>query len=224
MTEVLYSAPRSTLSAVTDALRAEILRGVYKGGDRLRQDAIASQFKVSQSITREAFTQLAAEGLLVSEPRRGVFVPRLTADEAEEISALRSLVEPQALVWAWANMDDAVFERASRVLEEIDMEGDPTRLIELNNRFHMCLYEPSGKLKTLDLITSLRRNFERYLRFTWQSTEHISQSQDEHRALLALCRSGDKKGAERFLRQHIQATGKLLVSKLRQQHDAMNGE
>jgi DNA-binding GntR family transcriptional regulator len=205
---------RSASAIVTDALRERILHGALPGGERLRQDAIATRFGVSQMIVREAFRQLVTEGFLKAEPRRGVSVAHLTADEAQEMTELRSLVEAKALEWAIPRMSKTDLEKATRILAELDRAKSTDRIITLNARFHEALYAPAGKERTLAMVANLRMNFERYLRFTWQETHHLDQSQKEHRQILDLCVAGDVEPACTLLRQHILATGRLLVEHL----------
>lgn len=205
---------RSASAIVTDALREGILHGTLPGGERLRQDAIATRFGVSQMIVREAFKQLAAEGFLRAEPRRGVSVAHLTADEAQEMTELRSVIEAKALEWAIPKMSKADLEKATRILAELDKAKSTDRIIALNARFHEALYAPARKDRTLAMVANLRMNFERYLRFTWQETHHLDQSQKEHRQILDLCIAGDVEGACTLLKQHILGTGKVLVERL----------
>jgi DNA-binding GntR family transcriptional regulator len=166
---------------VTGALREWILRGELPGGERLRQDAIATRFGVSQMIAREAFKQLVTEGFLKAEPRRGVSVAHLTADEAREMTEIRSLIESKALEWAIPQMSKADLETAARILGELDKARSTDRIISLNARSHEALYVPARKERTMTIIGNLRMNFERYLRFTWEETHHLDQSQREHR-------------------------------------------
>ena len=205
---------RSASAIVTDALREGILHGTLPGGERLRQDAIATRFGVSQMIVREAFKQLVTEGFLKAEPRRGVSVAHLTADEAQEMTELRSLIEAKALEWAIPKMSKADLEKATRILAELDKAKSTDRIIALNARFHEALYAPARKDRTLAMVANLRMNFERYLRFTWQETHHLDQSQKEHRQILDLCVARDVERACTLLRQHILGTGSLLVERL----------
>jgi DNA-binding GntR family transcriptional regulator len=205
---------RSASAIVTDALREGILHGTLPGGERLRQDAIATRFGVSQMIVREAFKQLVTEGFLKAEPRRGVSVAHLTADEAQEMTELRSLIEAKALEWAIPQMSKADLEKAARILAELDKAKSTDRIIALNARFHEALYAPARKDRTLAMVANLRMNFERYLRFTWQETHHLDQSQKEHRQILDLCVARDVERACTLLRQHILGTGSLLVERL----------
>jgi DNA-binding GntR family transcriptional regulator len=205
---------RSAAAVVTDELRAAILHNRVSGGERLRQDAIAIHYGVSQMIVREAFKQLAAEGFLKAEPRRGVSVAILSSEEAWEVSQLRALLECQALRWAIPNMLRADFVQCELVLDELDASDSVDAKILLNARFHALLYAPAKRTRTLELIDNLRMNFERYLRFTWAETHHLEQSQTEHRLILELCKMRDTERACDALRKHILATGDLLVDSL----------
>ncbi|MEN5082372.1 GntR family transcriptional regulator [Bosea sp. TWI1241] len=205
---------RSAAEIVADDLRAAILRNRLAGGERLRQDAIATQFGVSQMIVREAFKQLVGEGFLTAEPRRGVAVALMSRDEAWEISQLRAILECQALRWAIPNMVRADFLSAAEVLGELDVATTVDAKILLNGRFHQILYAPARRTRTLEMIETLRMNFERYLRYTWEQTHHLEQSQAEHRSILTLCEMRDVERACDLLRKHVLATGDLLVDSL----------
>lgn len=206
---------RSASVVVADALRERILRGSLPGGERLRQDAIASRFGVSQMIVREAFKQLVTEGFVKAEPRRGVSVARMTADEALEVTQLRSLIEAKALEWAIPQISKADLESAARILAQLDKAKSTDRIISLNAQFHETLYTPARKERTLSMIATLRLNFERYLRFTWEETHYLDQSQKEHREILDLCMARDSEGACALLKRHIQGTGALMVERLK---------
>jgi DNA-binding GntR family transcriptional regulator len=211
--EAAGNRPASVVVAA--ALREGILRGALPGGERLRQDAIASRFGVSQMIVREAFKQLVTEGFVKAEPRRGVSVARMTADEALEVTQLRSLIEAKALEWAIPQISKADLERAARILSQLDKAKSTDRIISLNAQFHETLYTPARKERTLSMIATLRLNFERYLRFTWEETHYLDQSQKEHREILDLCMARDSEGACALLKRHILGTGTLLVERLK---------
>ena len=201
-------------TAIAEQLRRDILHGLVVGGSRMRQDAVASRFGVSQNTAREAFRQLEAEGFLRSEPRRGVSVVPLTAGEAREITELRVLLEVQALNWALEAFDVARLGRAETILRQLDEARTVDAIIDLNAAFHRTLYEPAGRERALALIETLRLNFERYLRLTWQETEHHRRSQEQHRELLHACYRGDRARAGSLLHDHIWDTGKIMIENL----------
>jgi DNA-binding GntR family transcriptional regulator len=201
-------------AAIAVQLRDDILRGILAGGSRLRQDAVANRFGVSQNTAREAFRQLEAEGFLISEPRRGASVAPLSAAEAREITELRALIEVQALDWALSDHAADDFGPAQKILEQLDQAHDVDAIIALNAAFHRSLYEPAGRQRALALIETLRLNFERYLRLTWEETGHLPRSQQQHQEILRLCRLRDRTRATALLREHIWDTGQLLVERL----------
>lgn len=209
---MIENKPAATV--VADALRRAILNGEVAGGDRLRQDQVATEFGVSQMIVREAFKQLVSEGFLTLEPRRGVSVTLLDAADAWEMTQLRALIEAQALDWAIPKQTGDDLKAAQQILKELDSAKRTDDIILLNARFHEALYAPCGRARTIALIGSLRLNFERYLRFAWDRTGHRDQSQREHRELISLCRDKKVADATALLRQHILATGELLVKAL----------
>lgn len=200
---------------VADRLRGAILRGQVPEGGRLAQDRIATAYGVSQVIVREAFRDLVADGLLTTEPRRGVRVATLSAEEAEEITALRQAIEGQVLAWAIPKLTRTDIARAGAILDELDAATAVDRIIDLNRRFHAILYEPCGRARSLGMVETLRRNFARYLRFTWESTAHRPRSQSQHRQLLRLIAGGTVDPAVTHLRAHIGETGAVIAAALR---------
>jgi len=209
----LGNLPAYTL--VADRLRTAVLRGQVPAGERLAQDRIATEYGVSQVIVREAFRDLVSEGLLTAEPRRGVRVALLSPEEAEEITALRQAIEGQVLAWAVPKIARADIARAGGILEELDQAQTIDRIIELNRRFHAVLYEPCGRTRSLALVETLRRNFARYLRLTWESTQHRPRSQSQHRQMLKLIAAGKTAEASAHLRAHIGETGAVIAEALR---------
>jgi DNA-binding GntR family transcriptional regulator len=77
----------SITGQVYERLRDDLAHCVLPPGQRLRTNLLSGRFGVSLSVVREALTRLAAEGLVVADPRRGFSAASIsTAD-------LRSLTE-----------------------------------------------------------------------------------------------------------------------------------
>src|SRR5579862_8673241 len=79
-----------------DWVRARILSGVFQGGRLLSEGEVADAVGVSRTPVREAFLQLAAEGMLTLYPKRGALVVPVSADELREVLVARTLIEPWA--------------------------------------------------------------------------------------------------------------------------------
>ena len=78
------AAPRplqrtSTVDALADALRREILDGELPAGHRLRERELCETYGVARHSLRAALRALAADGLVRIEPHRGAHVDRSSA-------------------------------------------------------------------------------------------------------------------------------------------------
>src|ERR1051326_6945636 len=78
---------------VTERIRNAILAGRYKPGERLVEDRLAADFKVSRNPVREALRSLASEGLVAVTPRRGAAVAVFGAAEGREMIEVRAMLE-----------------------------------------------------------------------------------------------------------------------------------
>ena len=70
---------------------AEAIRtGRIQPGERLRQETLARQLEMSPRPVREALAKLVAEGRAVHDPRKGVRVVTIPAEEFVEIYRMRA--------------------------------------------------------------------------------------------------------------------------------------
>ncbi len=75
----------TTKEEVTRRLRDQIASGDLAPGEKLNLKVISESFGISMTPVREAFEQLAAEGLLKADAFKGARVASLSAEEYQEI-------------------------------------------------------------------------------------------------------------------------------------------
>jgi DNA-binding GntR family transcriptional regulator len=95
------AAPRplhrmSTVDALAEALRHDILDGGLAPGARLKELELCATYRVARHSLRAALRVLAAEGLVTIEPHRGAHVAELTADDVRWLYELRAALEIEA--------------------------------------------------------------------------------------------------------------------------------
>src|SRR5215510_14406952 len=78
---------------IFDVLHEKIISGVYKPGDWLRQDDIATQLGVSMTPVREALDLLVSAGLAERVPYRGVRVREMSTRDVVEAYGMRLVLE-----------------------------------------------------------------------------------------------------------------------------------
>ncbi|MER6979773.1 GntR family transcriptional regulator, partial [Streptomyces carpinensis] len=89
--------PRQLLSDhVYTLLRDWIVSGQLVPGQRLVESEIARGFGTSQAPPREAIKRLAYEGLVISQPRRGTYVARISERQAQDVRDIRVMFEEYA--------------------------------------------------------------------------------------------------------------------------------
>ena len=86
----------TTVDALADALRREILDGALPAGSRLRERELCEAYGVARHSLRAALRSLAADGLVRIEPHRGARVAQLSADDVRWLYALRAALELEA--------------------------------------------------------------------------------------------------------------------------------
>ena len=87
---------RSTTALICDQLRTAITTGALEAGAQLSDAALAAQSGVPRGPLREAMQRLVQEGLLRSEPHRGLFVKELDEEEVRDLYTARIAVESAA--------------------------------------------------------------------------------------------------------------------------------
>lgn len=200
----------STVEQVHRWVLDGMLRGDLQPGEWLRQDELARRIGVSKIPVREALHRLAAGGLLTFERNRGVRVPVLTAEDAEEVYALRLALEPVLLARAIPALSIVDLAAAEYALTG----NDP--LTAANWAFHRALYRPSGWSRGMAQVEVLFAAVAPYVLLYTQGLAGGGRSADEHKQLLAACRSGDIDEAESTLSAHLAGAADTLVRRLRQ--------
>lgn len=214
---------QTVTGAAVAELRRRILSGSVAAGDALRQDALAKEFGISRIPIREAFHQLAAEGLVTLHPHRGAVVTALSALDIAELFDLRAMLEPDLIRRAVPRLDESDFARAETILAEYTAaiaRGDLEAYGELNREYHLSLYRASGRNQTLELVRMLLANTDRYTRVQLAMSDGATtRAKREHAALLELCRAGDAEGAARLTLDHVLAVRHDLLQLLQPDED-----
>ena len=198
--------PRATFaSMVTERLRDSIVNGALEPGSQLSEVDLAHSFGVSRGPVREAIQRLVQEGLLHSEPHRGVFVPVLTdADVADvylaraavESAALRVLISSAASRGSYEILDKYVWE-----METAASRGDWEAVGSFDLEFHTALVASSGSPRLERMFTTLISETRLCLAALTgaEARHHLAP---EHRKICDAIRDGDIERALAALEKH----------------------
>lgn len=199
-------------SQVVDLLRQWILTGHLRGGQHVRQEAIAEELGVSRVPVREALLMLEAEGLITRKKYKGAFVAEISLSEVQETYLLRDLLESFLFGKALPHITENHLRRAENIIRQSMESITSDEWMQLNIDFHMTLYEPSELTLTMQMLKGLLQRTDRYFRLQQAispSLQHASRYQ--HQRLIDIIRTGDHEAALKALHEHIQGNADEVI-------------
>ncbi|MFT4013828.1 MAG: GntR family transcriptional regulator [Paracoccus sp. (in: a-proteobacteria)] len=203
----MSSAKSEPLAArISRELADRIISGRIEAGAHLRQDHIAEEFGASHVPVREAFRRLESQGLVQSEPRRGVRVAEFSMEEVREVAEMRAALEVLALRQAAPHLTKAILDEAEEATRAGDQARDVHAWEEANRRFHRLILQPCGMPRLLRTIDDLHASSARFLFSGWRA-EWDTPTDRDHRAILTALRAGDTASASALLARHVQWIG-----------------
>lgn len=214
-------SPASTLPRMLyEQLRGGILLGTLQAGQVLRQEELAKRFNVSRVPLREALSQLEADGLIESRPRRGYAVTVLDPSDIVEVFDLRMVIEEHAGRIAAMTRTDADIAAAEHLIAQMD-RLDPeaadyrSQWTLLNYEFHLRIIESTRRKRLCRIAGTLRSTVEPYVSMEIDLTGDAESAAREHREMLEALRAGDADGLAELSRQHVESTSRRLLRGLR---------
>jgi DNA-binding GntR family transcriptional regulator len=220
-TNPVAAIPRQSLaSAVTDKLREKIISGQLKEGERLLQDALADEFRVSKIPVREAFSHLEAEGLIKIVANHGAVVSALSSSEIEQMFEARAVLECFILRHAIPNFTETDFQIAYLNLDEyerlVQAEPDASRWGDWNWEFHSLFYRRANRPVAMSILKTLNTNCNRYYQMVLLLSGKIHYTSKTHRTLVDVFRSRDPELACDALWQHLMNAAKIVADFIEQ--------
>lgn len=195
---------------VLGGVREAILRSVLQPGARLRQEVLADIFGTSRIPVREALRALEYEGLVRSEPHRGFTVTSLDADDVAEVYELRILLEAEAIRLALPLLTNEDLDELNDLFERMNAD-DPDEQLAAREHFYLRLFAVSGRPRLVSLITRLRQEVARALR--WPT---IQYSPSHHSEFFDAIKAGDASAAADHLADHYRRVAALIRRYLRE--------
>lgn len=152
---------RATLSSqIAERLRADVLSGVLPANAQLNEKELAHSFGVSRGPLREAMQGLTQEGLLRSEPHRGVFVTELSEVDLRDVFFVRAALEAAAVQRiVTLRQRKAVASQLTQISKRMDRAVRSRRWKdggELDLQFHRTLVDAAGSKRLSRTYTTVQ--------------------------------------------------------------------
>ncbi|MCJ9751703.1 GntR family transcriptional regulator [Neorhizobium sp. BETTINA12A] len=200
---------KSLRDHVYGLVRDAILAGRLKGGEKLNERHLASQLGISTTPLKEALRVLEAEGLVRSEPRRGIYIT-FNAGQAEEMMLARAALESMIARQAAKRVTDEDIALMRELIVEMraGLETvDVLQFIALNERFHNAIHEASGcgYLRRLQGGQNIYTHAARLSVLSEERERFLAV--EEHQAIANAIAAREPDLAERLMRDHVIRSG-----------------
>ncbi len=197
-------------SKVYNAIFNDIVAGVYSSGDILRERELLEKYNVSKSPVREALVQLCNEGVLVSRPRYGYEIVKLTKEDIRDILEYRLILETGALRGSIDRITREQIERLKDInkgCSSQEAKDDFWVHWNYNVQFHLELMSFYGNKFAYDNLKSALTVLTRaYAQYYWGRWSSISFPRDmkHHAGIIKCLRKKDIDGAVHFLKEDFE--------------------
>jgi DNA-binding GntR family transcriptional regulator len=197
------------VDTVQDALRDAIFGGSLRAGEALSVPELARRLNVSRSPVREAVLGLVAQGLAVEQPRRGVVVATIEADDLVAIHEVREFLEAGAARLCARRIDKPGVDRLRRILAEQKRAvkaKDAGGYFRTNSALHGAIATAAGNRRLEHILLTLENQMRLALHRVASEETHIRSGYDEHRHVVEAIAAGDQDAADQMMRAHIANT------------------
>ena len=199
---------RHSLTAlVRDEIERNIIEGVLAPGAKLNEADWAARLQVSRGPVREAFRALEQAGLVTTEKNRGVFVRVVSLAEADEIYAVRAVLEEAACRMLASSIDAAQLAGLRTQIDAMRsaLEAqDPGAYARANVAFHDGIVAAAGNGKLYETYRRLVGELSLFRRAALVvHADAMERSLAEHRAILKALASRDADRAAALMHAHV---------------------
>lgn len=204
---------------VYEALRAMVMTGDIREGERVAESRLAEQLGVSRTPVREALQRLEGDGLIVAHGR-GVRVRLLNRSELASLYFARAGLEGWAAYQAAQRVKHgevaparlAAVDSLARDAHTLTLSGDLARAMEANRSFHEAV---AALAQNPVIDATLGRWWDQIVISTRQSLQPPERSlivHAEHEDILHALRNGDAPAARAAVEAHALATYTVLTA------------
>ncbi len=203
----------TTKERVYKQIKSAILYGQISNNEIFTEVQLAESLNTSRTPVREALLDLTKEGLVVTIPRKGLAVRKVTDHELEQIFLLRTSIEGEVIKKATRMIADEQVEGLEQLCleqEKAMKDNDDLRFISLDQEFHASIM----KISNYDLIEQLLLNLHDLTRLIGlQVIKRHNRMDDvlfEHRQIIKALKEKDENLASKYMIEHLSKTKEAL--------------
>lgn len=196
-------------------IQSMLISGEFKPGEKLNVDELSRTFNISKTPIREVLKSFEQEGLLNYYPRVGWEVKKMNKEQYFNVVELQELLE----IYLCQNIADYIKDINFDQLEAINNEIDEViknkefhKLLELNEKFHLVIYDVYPNMKILDTLQNIWNSVRIQRNIMVTAPDFIKAIMDEHNEIIVSLKSNNSEALVKACRKHFNS-GKVSLNK-----------
>ena len=198
-------AERITAQQVYEYVREKIVSKVLFPGNRIVEEELAEALHTSRTTVRNGIATLNYNGLVDVIPNYGTFVTKPTLSDMEQVYAVRTVLETEAIRLAVPRITEQALMRMEKNLEaqrELTSNYSMAKYVDLNSAFHQEIVQAAGNIYMEKYLRELYNKAAVFLTFYDTSVSNIN-SLSSHDQLFQALKNRDEAAAVEALRQDM---------------------
>ncbi|WP_391206330.1 GntR family transcriptional regulator [Psychrobacillus sp. L4] len=185
----------------------QINNGKLIANRKVNEVAISESLKVSRTPVREALIQLSSEGLLENVPRKGFVIKNLTKEEAKETYFIIGALDGLAASLATPLLTEKHMKEMEFYIQSINLAISTENFQmyhKMQEAFHDVYLSVCPNKSLVNLLLKSQKKFLKNFDHSGQKEEikkKLLETNDEHRKMLVLFKSGDSAGLESYMKE-----------------------
>jgi DNA-binding GntR family transcriptional regulator len=189
-----------------DAIRRQIVTGLYPPNTRLSEVELSEKLGVSRTPVREALIRLAEEGLVKIVPQIGSFVAPISIEAVRQAQFIREHLECALIAEAAKHIDMKIVRQMSDNLEQqaiAAQQNDWETFYSYDEALHAIWATASGNLGVWRVIQQSKVHLDRVRQLSDRRPEHMALLLTQHTRIADAVGRGDVATAQMELRGHL---------------------
>lgn len=201
------ASSQSSGEAAYRALLASIREGIFRPGDRLREEEVGDRLALSRTPVREALRRLEADGIIEHKARIGAVIRKLSHSEVVELYEMRVVLERTAAELAAKHGTEAEFDALDECNDDISREkSNPAKAAAINQQFHQGLYLACRNRFLLEAARALNNSLLLLGPTTYTDEARVDVVFNQHKSIVDALREGDPEAAGAAAEAHLQTS------------------
>lgn len=185
--------PTTLVETVYNYIKSDIASSHLKPDEKINLKQLSSRYQVSETPIKQALNRLVSEGLIISVPRKGMRVRKLSLTEIEELFDIRLMLDTffiQPVIETISSdaglqgrMKDIIREHIRQV-RQAATPLDYDTIYQLDNQFHELYIMAGRNQKAVEIYRRLNSHVYSTYIYLHQPADKTLEGAMEHQELL----------------------------------------